>query len=195
VEARPRYVSTEAGLRLLRATLRNYIWEARLSVLPRGRIQQTFLGTSDPRDLAVQAGFLRLVSVVEASVDSLAVELTEGNVPRVDEVLRLLMLEKEIVASANWESRRRVFKRHHRVDLRKCPRYSYLEGAIEVRNAIAHRLGRLTTRQAMSVETTHRLRIANVIVVNERVDLTSEHLTECANCSSEFLRSLDALVP
>ena len=188
-------MSTEAGLRLLRATLRNYTWEARMAMVPRGRIQQTFLGTSHPRDLAVQAGFLRLVSIVEASVDSLAVELTEGSVSGIDEVLRLLMLEKEIVESANWDARKRVFKRHHRVDLQRCSRYSYLEGAIEVRNAIAHRLGRLTTRQAISMATTHRLLRANVTVVNERVDLRTEHLVECADCGAEFLRSLDASVP
>lgn len=185
-----RFVSTEAGLRLLQATLRSYLTKGQVSRF-RGRIQQTSLGSSDPRALALQSGFLRLISVVEASVDSLGGELTSRSVSNVDEVLRLLILEKELAATSTWNSRRRSFKRHHGVDLRKCAEHDRLEGGVEVRNAIAHGLGRLTTRQVLSAETLKHLARVNVTVVNGYVDLCPIHLTECASYCSNFLRSLD----
>jgi len=132
---------------------------------------------------------------VEASVDSLAVELTEGSVFNVNDVIRLLMLEKELAESANWETRRRAFRRHHKLDLRKCAKYDYLEGAIEVRNAIAHGLGKLTTRQTLSAQTPKQLRVVNVSVVNQRVDLNADHISECARHCAEFLLSLDSMLP
>lgn len=185
------FVSTEAGLRLLQATLRSYLTGVRLSTVFQGRIQHTSLGSSDPRDLAMQSGFLRLISVVEASVDSLGGELTSRSVSSLDEVLRLLVLEKELAATSTWDSRRRSFKRHHGVDLRKCAEHDRLEGGIEVRNAIAHGLGRLTTRQVLSAETLKQLARVNVTIVNGSVDLRPTHLTECANYCATFLRSLD----
>lgn len=186
-----RFVSTEAGLRLLRATLRNYLMASRLSALQIGRIQHTSLGTSDPRDLALHAGFLRLVSVTEATLDSLAVELTERSVPNTDEVVRLLMLEKELAAQTTWEARRRVFKRHHHVDIRRCDEYDRVEGAIEARNAIAHGLGRLTTRQVQSQETAKRLARVGVATVNRWIALRREHLEQCSDYTAAFLRSVD----
>lgn len=153
------------------------------------------LGSSDPRHLALQSGFLRLISVVEASVDSLGGELTSRSVPNLDEVLRLLVLEKELAATSSWESRRKSFKRHHGVDLRKCAEHQRLEGAIEVRNAISHGLGRLTTRQVFSSETPKQLARVNVAITNGYVDIQPVHLTECAQYCSDFLKSLDGLLP
>lgn len=186
-----RFVSTEAGLRLLQSTLRSYLAGSQLSIVVRGRIQHTSLGSTDPHDLVLQSGFLRLISVVEASVDSLGGELTSRSVSNVDEVVRLLILEKELAATSTWEARRRSFRRHHGVDLRKCAEHDRLEGAIEVRNAIAHGLGRLTSRQVLSAETPKQLSRVNVMVVNGYVNLRPIHLTECAHYCADFLRSLD----
>ncbi len=182
-------------MRLLRATLRTFVTGTWLASLTRGRIQHTSLGSSNPLDLALQAGFLRLVSITEATVDSLGVELTTRDLRKVDEVVRLLMLEKELAATSTWDARRRTFKRHHGVDLRRCAEYGRLEGAIEVRNAIAHGLGRLTTRQALSAETPKQLSRVDVVVVNGYVDLGPIHLRECADYAADFLKSLDGAIP
>jgi hypothetical protein len=125
----------------------------------------------------------------------LGVELTEASVTNVDDVIRLLIVEKELAGSSNWEARRRAFKRHHNLDLKKCAQYHYLEGAIEARNAIAHGLGRLTTRQRLAPETSRHLAAANVAVVNNRVELKLDHLIECTRCCAEFIVALDNMLP
>lgn len=186
-----RFEATEAGLRLLQGTLRNYVREAERADLIPGRIRRTELGSTDPRELAVHAAFLRLVSVTEATVDSLGVELTNRTVGTPNAVIQLLMLEKELAATAAWSSRRRSFKRHHHVDLAKCAEHKRVESAIEVRNAIAHGLGKVTTRQLTSSETTRRLQLIEVVVVNNYVRLGPKHVRDCAEYSAAFLRSLD----
>jgi len=146
-------------------------------------------------DLVVQATFLRLVSVTEATVDALGTELTNRDLRSIDAVIRLLILEKELAAASNWPSRRKSFKRHHKVDLQKCAEHGRLEGAIEVRNAIAHGLGSLTTRQLHSVETPKALAKVNVTVADGFVDLRAVHVHDCHSYLSAFLRSLDSMVP
>jgi hypothetical protein len=189
-----RFASTEAGLHLLQGNLRHFLRGIRAANVLPGRIHYTTLGSNDPRDLALQATFLRLVSVAEATVDTLAVELTARTVPPLDEVLRLLVLEKELAGSSSWEARRRSYKRHHGVDLQKCRDYALIEGAIEVRNSVAHGLGRLTTRQILSTETARKLARISVIVVNDFVRLETQNIKECADYCATFLRSLDASV-
>jgi hypothetical protein len=157
-------------------------------------VRRTAVGSIDPREVALQAGFLRLVSVTEATVDTLGVELTAVGVVQTDEVISLLILEKELSATSNWDARRRSYKRHHHVDLRRCAEHARVEAAVDVRNAIAHGLGKLTTRQALSAETPRRLSRLGIPVVNGYVHLTPDHLNECASYCAAFLASLDVAV-
>lgn len=142
----------------------------------------------------LQSGFLRLVSITEAALDSLGVELTDRSVQRVDEVVARLMLEKELAGSSDWNARRRAFSRHHGVDLKKCSEFKKLQGAIEVRNSIAHRLGQLTRRQVESAEAAKYLARIDVPVIDGAIHLEPRHLVECADYSSAFLRSVDSSV-
>jgi len=153
------------------------------------------LGSSDPLELALHAGFLRLVSIAEATVDALGTELTARKVLQVDQAVRLLVLEKELAANVNWAARHRSYKRHHEIDLKKCTDWKRLEGAIEVRNAIAHGLGKLTTRQVSSYETASKLARIDVFLSNGYVDLDLDHLRACAQYGAAFLRSLDSSLP
>lgn len=186
-----RFRSTEAGLRLLSPTLRTSLRIARVSPVLGGRVYQTSLGTSDPRDLALHTGFLRLVSIAEATVDSLGIEITERAVPAIDGVIRQLMIEKELAGTSSWDARRKSFKRHNGVDLRKCAEHARLQGAIEVRNAIAHGLGRLTTRQALSGDTPKNLEKVDVSLRNGYVDIEPRHLDDCRVYVTAFILSLD----
>ena len=128
--ALPRFLSVESGLRLLQATLRSFVATSKHAPAFSGRIHHTLLGSGEPKDLTLQAAFLRLVSVTEATVDSLGMELTSRDLPNVDDVIRLLMLEKELSASSNWPSRPKAFKRHPQYRPRKCAEHARLEGAI-----------------------------------------------------------------
>lgn len=189
-----RFRSTESGLRLLQATLRTYFSGTRLSTLSFGRIQQTAFGSSNVRELALQSAFLRLVSVAEATIDSLGDELTARDLGDVDETIRLLVLEKELATSSSWNNRRRAYQRHHGVDLRKCDGHDKLEGAIQVRNAIAHGLGHLTTRQILGGETAKHLARIDIESINGYLKITPDHVRDCGLYGSRFLRSVDESV-
>lgn len=190
------FVSTslEAGFLLLKSTSR--LLRSSSTVEPRkvGRISYSSLGSSDVRVHIAQSAFLRTVSIVEASIDSLAMELTELHLPLTTETLRLLALEKELASTSNWEARRNAFERHHRIALRKCAGHSKLEGAIEVRNAIAHGLGELTARQLQSDQTMKRLSRLRVGVANNRIDVRRSDVVDCINYSSQFLLAVDGLL-
>lgn len=186
--------STEAGLRLLAPTLRTALRTARAAPFLGGRIVHSALGSTSPRDLALQTSFLRLVSITEATIDSLAIEITEQSVPQIDDVIRLLMLEKELASTSTWDSRRRLFKRHHGVDLEKCAESKRLDGAIAVRNAIAHGLGRLTTKQALSKQTDTNLKRIDVTLLNGFIDLEPRHLIDCRAYLTDFLVDVDTKV-
>lgn len=184
------YAATESGLRLLAATVRNH----RRNQLVRrsvGRITVTSLGPTSDSVMNVQIGYLRLVSVVEATVDALAMELTWGSLTNVDEAIRALVLEKEIAGSASWDSRRRSFKRHHDLDLRKCDRHDDVLAATDVRNSIAHALGRLTARQAASQDTVKRMRSIGVDVIDGWVVVKPDDIARCFDDGRAFLLDLD----
>ncbi len=156
-----------------------------------GRIHRTQFGSTSAATLALHSGFLRLVSIAEATVDSLGVEATNRRVGAVDQSVRLLILEKELAATSTWDARRRVFRRHHGVDLRKCDEFKRMEAANDVRNAIAHGLGRLTARQVHSPETVRRISSIGVDVVDGYVSIEERHLVECAGYARLFLTSVD----
>jgi hypothetical protein len=109
--------------------------------------------------------------------------------------VRRLMLEKELAATSSWSARHKAFKRHHGVDLRRCAEHHRLEGAVEVRNAIAHGLGRLTTRQLMSSETVKHLSKVDVPIRNGYVALERHHLEDCGDYTRAYLVSVDRSVP
>lgn len=187
-----RHTSVEVGLRVLRLTLRHS--RTTSAYRPSGRVRFTALGPTAPDALAMQSTYLRLVSIAEATLDLLGSELTDRAINPATAAVRLLALEKELAASATWEQRRRLYKRHHGLSLTSCDNYKYVEGAIEVRNAIAHGLGRLTTRQQLSGETARLLAQANIQAVNGNLYIERVNLTECAAGCDHFLRSVDRRV-
>lgn len=189
----PRHSATESGLRLLGAAFRANLALPPPSRLP-GRITATAFGPVTKEETDRQGLYLRVVSIAEATVDALALELTRGALTMVDEVIRRLVLEKEIAGSASWEARRRAFRRHHGVDLRKCDAHNEVLASTEVRNAIAHGLGRLTARQTASQETYRSLARISVDIVDGQVRLQPTHVAEAVAFCRQFLRDLDARV-
>lgn len=122
-----RLAATESGIRLLGTTIRTFTRPLRARV--GGRILVTSLGTSDPRQVSLQAGFLRLVSITEATVDSIAAELTAGQLGSPTPQVLLLAIEKELAATSNWAARVRAFKVHHDLSLHGCDEFKRVEAA------------------------------------------------------------------
>lgn len=186
----PRFIATETGLRLLSDALR---WNRTAASALRhpARIAGTALGPVAREQTQRQGLYLRVVSISEATIDALALELTQSGLKYVDEVVRRLVLEKEIAGTASWDSRRRSFKRHHNVDLRKCDAHKELLAATEARNAIAHGLGKLTARQAASNETLKDLSSISIDVVDGYIRLRPTHVAEAIGFSRRFIIDVD----
>lgn len=189
----PRFNATESGLRLLGAALRAQSTFPQRSRLP-GRITATAFGPVTREETDRQGLYLRVVSIAEATTDALALELTRRAIANIDEVVRRLILEKEIAGSASWDARRRSFRRHHGIDLRKCDAHREVLAATDVRNAIAHGLGRLTARQAASQETYKNLGRIAVDLVDGRVRLQGRHILEAVGYCRRFVMDVDARV-
>jgi hypothetical protein len=189
----PRFNATESGLRLLGATLRSNATLPPRS-RPPGRITATAFGPITEEETDRQGLYLRVVSIAEATVDALALELTRRAVTHIDELIRRLILEKEIAGSASWDARRRAYRHHHGLDLRKCDAHAEVLAATDVRNAIAHGLGRLTARQTASQETYKNLALISVDVVDRRVRLQSTHVAEAVGYCRRLINDVDARV-
>ena len=189
----PRFDATESGLRLLGAALRANSALRQRSLVP-GRITATAFGPVTSEETDRQGLYLRVVSITEATVDALGLELSRRAIPNIGEVVRRLILEKEIAGSASWDARRRSFRRHHGIDLRKCDAHREVLAATDVRNAIAHGLGRLTARQTASQETYKNLARIAVDVVDGRVRLQRRHISEAVVYCRRFVTDIDARV-
>jgi hypothetical protein len=189
----PRFDATESGLRLLGAALRSNAVVPPRSRRP-GRIVATAFGPIAKNETDRRGLYLYVVSIAEATIDALALELTQRSLCDIDEVVRRLILEKEIAGSASWEARRRSFRRHHGVDLRRCDAYYEVHAATDVRNAIAHGLGRLTARQIASQETYKNLARISIDVVDGQVRLHPRHVAEVVGYCRRFVHDVDARV-
>lgn len=189
----PRFDATESGLRLLGAALRAHSALRQRSLVP-GRITATAFGPVTSEETDRQGLYLRVVSIGEATIDALGLELSRRGIPNISEVVRRLILEKEIAGSASWDARRRSFRRHHGIDLRKCDAHPEVLAATDVRNAIAHGLGRLTARQTASRETYKNLARIAVDVVDGRVRLEHRHISEAVGYCRRFVTDIDARV-
>lgn len=189
----PRFNATESGLRLLSSASRsNYTYPSRSAAS--GRILATAIGPVSQQESDRQGLYLHVVSIAEATIDALALELSEQALARHDEVVRRLLTEKEIASSASWEARRRSFRRHHGLNLRQCDAHEEVMATTEVRNAIAHGLGRLTARQVTSGETLSNLRRISVDVVDGRVRLVADDVANAVAYCRRFISAVDALV-
>lgn len=92
-------------------------------------------------------------------------------------------------ATGTWSSIRGAFSEWHGVK----PDWKPLEGVQEVRNAIAHGLGRLTHRQASTrISTVQRIRRIGLDVdSNDRLILADEDVLTVASVCAQLIRDVD----
>jgi len=132
-----------------------------------------------------------MISIVEAFVDTLLAALFRENAPMTHDLVRRLVETTELRASITWDERRAAFEGFHGVRLGQLDRWSELDAGIEVRNAIAHGLGRLTPRQQEKA-LAGKLSQVGVSVRDGAVIISSESLLRCRDVSVAFIASLDA---
>lgn len=150
------------------------------------------LGVSGGVATLRQSCWLRLVTIVEAYLDILSVDVFHERVRDPDEITLKLVSAMAISGSRTWTDRKAVFKDYHGVLLTAAQGWPEINAAIEVRNSIAHGLGRLTPTQSRS-RAAARMASAGVSVVEGTVDIREDALNALTISCVGFLKSVDTL--
>lgn len=140
-----------------------------------------------------QGAYLRLVSIVEAFIDSLSSELFQERASDVDDMFRNLIRHAEEQSENSWETRKHAFRDYHQITLGDCSSWSKIDGAIIVRNAIAHGLGSLTRRQKNRKDR-QKAREAKVRLIDDVIYVDKASLLTLLNASDAFIREVDSRI-
>lgn len=135
--------------------------------------------------------FFRIMTLLEAYVDSLYMELLVGKLPSPNETLLQLMEEAERTVSGNWRAREEGYRRVHAIELERCDSWSELRAGREVRNALGHGLGRLGVSQRRKSTLARQLAVLDVQVSDGRLHLSSSSVDKIASHARLFICSLD----
>ncbi len=190
--------STESALNYLRSTYQEHRRAVSSPASATGRVRTatTSLGYFDAEAAAQQGWLLRLISVVEAYVDSLSYELLIAASPAPGTLFRRLVDDAVLRSASTWQERRDAFAALHDVGLGSLPRWSELDAGIEVRNSIAHGLGRLTFKQRPKVANlTSKFGQLGVRLSDGRLVISEQALRRGLDVCLEFVEALDQAVP
>lgn len=160
-------------------------------VAPAGRIRVA--GTSRARNPVIARetwAVFRMVAIAEGYVDNVSRTLFTDVTVGQTGLFKRLVAEAESHAYDSWRERKDVFSRYHRIPLSECAKWSDIDAAIEIRNSVAHGLGRLTERQRTS-STISTLSRIGVHVVDDRLIVTTPVAGRCYQSAREFISSLD----
>lgn len=189
----PRYDLTEAGLRLIRHA-EQYILRAD-STAATGRLQGgTLPATTDPHQWRAEAALLRIVSVIEAYVDATSIVRMSRLVDRSQPHLLRLLEDFEFNSSSNWKQRKDAFAAYHGFRIPSCRGWQKVEAGIEVRNSLAHGLGRLTARQRGKSGLVKMLSCIDVTVGGGHIHLSATTIPKVAVAAREFLTDIDSRI-
>lgn len=158
----------------------------------RSRLIATSLGTLDPEDVLWETMLLRLVSVCEAFVDRLFMDLMEEKtMSGGDRIRERLVEDVEVAASSNWLRRREAFERYHGLNLTKVTGWPKLEAAVAARNSVAHGLGRITATQRRSSVLRKKLSTIGVSTIDGRIIVSRTSVEVVYFAGREFVRGVD----
>ena len=183
---------TEDAVRLLHTTYVDYAVANIHLRTSRGRgfIGASRFGAHSPSDVTGQACVFRMVSIVEAYLDLLSSDLLGERTPRGHALARLLVEAVEQRSSANWHERRSAFATFHDTPLGTLDGWLEIDAAIVARNAIAHGLGRLTSRQQTS-GTAGKLARIGITLRNDQLIVTTTSVITCRDACLRLIRDAD----
>ena len=168
---------TEEAQRLLRATRG-------------GGFGASTLGAYDFEQVRNQSEYLRLVSIVEAYVDTCGSHQFDLRTMGRDAFLRALAAEARETALKGWDERKEAFKTYHGVVLGDCARWSDIDAAREARNSIAHGLGRLTPRQ-QNAKTRRKIESTGIAFHGNQLVINDAALDKCVKSAVAFIIDVD----
>lgn len=191
----PREV-TEAAIQYLHATYLDHVRAMSATPQMPGRVLRnaSIFGVSDAYSASRQSCFLRMISVVEAYVDTVCAALFREKTPTTDELVRRLVESAELRASTTWQERKEAYAKYHDISLGGLSRWSELDAGIAVRNAIAHGLGQLTPQQRTTA-TAQKMTQLGVTLRDGGVFITDTNLQRCRDVCIAFIHSLDNVLP
>lgn len=191
------FAVTEEALKLLRSTHADF--DSLPAAPRRGRLHTatgsgTVLGAYDFGQVRAQSEYLRLVSIVEAFVDTLSTSLFDIKTRGLATFVALLAEAADAQASDNWEERKAAFQRYHGVPLGSCAKYSDVNAAVLVRNAIAHGLGHLTRRQR-NIKDRGKVVAVGVQLNDHQLRIDRTALQRCVTSCAMFIADVDTKTP
>jgi hypothetical protein len=154
----------------------------------------TTLGPYNFSQVRAQAEYLRLVSIVEAFVDTCCNHLFDLKVRGQQMFVHNLASAARDLASAGWDERKKAFSTYHGVPLGSCARYSDVDCAVQVRNAIAHGLGSLTRRQRNTKDMV-KITSVGIILRNQALIIDKDALDRCVLACATFVADVDRRIP
>jgi hypothetical protein len=130
---------------------------------------------------------------VEAFVDAVGSELYAIYLAGQSDSLRRIVSSVESRSQSNWAERRESFKKFHGVQLNAARGAKQLQTCIFVRNAIAHRLGRIADSR-VTTDLVTELQAIDVEVSGDAVVVNLLALKTCFSIAINFVESVDELV-
>lgn len=100
----------------------------------------------------------------------------------------------EMRASSTWDERTKAFRHYHQIYLGTLARWSELDAAIEIRNAVAHGLGQITPRQRQDKARAKMVQFG-VSVRDGHLKITEASLQKCRDVCVAYVLDLDATLP
>lgn len=161
-----------------------------ISHLPIQRSTRLRPDIHDAKHALQQSTIVRVASITEAfCVDRLMALAISELEPDKSSARRAMFDDALKGATGTWSSIRGAFSEWHGVK----PDWKPLEGVQEVRNAIAHGLGRLTHRQASTrVSTVQRIqRIGLDVDSNDRLILADGDVLTVSSVCAQLIRDVD----
>lgn len=182
---------TEEAQRLLRATRADFAGVATRVVSGRGSgFAATALGMYDFEQVRNQSEYLRLVSIVEAYVDTRGSQQFDLRTAGRDAFVRALAAEARETSLKGWDERKAAFKTYHGVVLGECARWSDIDAGREARNSIAHGLGRLTPRQ-QNAKTRRKIEAMGIAFRGNHLVIDRAALDKYVRSSVAFIADVD----
>lgn len=181
---------TEEAIRLLAVTRADFAQVSAAPVRGRGSRIGAVFGRYDFEQVRNQSEYLRMVSIVEAFLDACGDRQFEHRSLGQDEFLRAVIQQARDKSLRTWDDRIAAYARLHGVVLGKCNKWSDIDAAREVRNAIAHGLGTLTKRQR-TPSVMEKVRAVSVELLEGRIMVSEQALIRLASSASEFIADVD----
>jgi hypothetical protein len=146
----------------------------------------------DTAQVQRQATVLRMISITEAFCVDRLLDLAEKEVAPTDSSVRNLIWQRSSVAAVStWPSIQATYKTWYSIR----PSWTRINQLLEVRNAIAHGLGRLTRVQKSHAKATiGRITQAGVTVVGDLVVLEEPDLQYVRQVCVDLVSEVDQLV-